>query len=64
MVEETRQLSHLVWAIWVFEQVGCEKFLLFHIANAVLDLYSTERRKSSVSVGSTLNLSDQLPQKK
>lgn len=46
------------------EQAGCEKFLLFHIANAVLDLYSTERRKSSVSVGSTLNLGDQPPQKK
>lgn len=39
------------------------KFLLFHIANAVLDLYSTER-SSSVSVGSMLNLGDQLPQKK
>lgn len=47
----------------MFEQAGCEKFLLFHIANSVLDLYSTERR-SSVSVGSTLNLGDPLPQKK
>lgn len=59
-----KAISHLVWATWVFEQAGSEKFLLFHIANAVLDLDSTERRKSPVSVSSTLNLGDQLPQKK
>lgn len=37
---------------------------MFYIANAVLDLYSIERRKSFVSVDSTLNVGDQLPQKK
>jgi len=42
----------------VFEQAGCKKSLQFQIADAVLDLYSPERRNSPVRNGLRMELGD------